>query len=88
VLLFLLTIGYMVKNGKVIFPLSNPDTQMTVPPLPSVIQVTLAKVFMVMTSGIWTISSINCNNQLHCLNLDVSENSGTPKWMVHNGKPY
>ena len=22
------------------------------------------------------------------LNLDVSKNSGTPKWMVYNGKPY
>ena len=20
--------------------------------------------------------------------MDVSENSGTPKWMVYNGKPY
>ena len=20
--------------------------------------------------------------------MDVSENSGTPKWMIHNGKPY
>ena len=22
------------------------------------------------------------------LDMDVSENSGTPKWMVYNGKPY
>ena len=22
------------------------------------------------------------------VNIDVSKNSGTPKWMVYNGKPY
>jgi len=24
----------------------------------------------------------------HMVYMDVSENSGTPKWMVYNGKPY
>ena len=23
-----------------------------------------------------------------CVNMDVSKNNGTPKWMVYNGKPY
>jgi len=28
------------------------------------------------------------NEQTTVVNVDVSKNRGTPKWMVYNGKPY
>ena len=41
------------------------------------------------------IRALHCNSQadlyekkLQDIHLGVSKNSGTPKWMVYNGKPY
>ena len=30
----------------------------------------------------------NANHDIEANDVDVSKNTGTPKWMVYNGRPY